>query len=90
MVPLNHARRLCATALRLNATMAQQEISVTEEGEAEDEQEMTARTRDIVALEGASCVVAARPGDVLFWYPGVYHRTQDVEARRVALIAEAM
>ena len=52
--------------------------------------EINAREFDRMALEGASCVVEAREGDVMLFYPGVFHRSQDVEAYRVAIIAEAM
>ena len=52
--------------------------------------DVTARELDAMALEGASCVIEAVPGDVLLFYPGVFHRSQDVAASRVAIIAEAM
>ena len=86
VAPMNYAQRLCEVAGRLNASMASA-------GESNDQAEASgarARTWDILALEGASCVVEAVPGDLLFFYPGVFHRSQDVAAHRVAIIAEAM
>ena len=55
----------------------------------EDGYEAHGRRSDKRALEAASCVVEADAGDVLLFFPGVFHRTQDVDGKRVAIIAEA-
>lgn len=52
--------------------------------------EAESRKRDQRALQAVGCVVPAEPGDVLLWFPGVFHRTQDVAGHRVAIIAEAI
>ena len=52
--------------------------------------EVESRKRDQRALQAVGCVVPAEPGDVLLWFPGVFHRTQDVAGHRVAIIAEAI
>ena len=49
----------------------------------------TAKERDGRALEAIGCPVHMRPGDVLLFFPGIFHRTQDARHYRVALIAEA-
>ena len=41
-------------------------------------------------LEAAGCLVEADEGDVLVFYPDVFHRTQDMAASRLAIIAEAV
>ena len=51
--------------------------------------DLKARDRDRDALEAIGCTVAAAPGDLLLFFPGIFHRTQDVEHYRVSLIAEA-
>ena len=48
---------------------------------------VVARSTD--AVSDSSRAVAASTGDVLLFFPGVFHRTQDVQLHRVALIAEA-
>ena len=55
----------------------------------ESEGELTARDRDRRALEAVGCTIYAEPGDLLLFFPGIYHRTQDVEDHRVSIIAEA-
>jgi hypothetical protein len=52
--------------------------------------EIFSRERDKLALEAASCPVHADEGDMLLTFPDVFHRTQDIAASRLALLAEAM
>jgi hypothetical protein len=71
--------------VRINATDA-----LTADGpRMESQGELHARERDTLALESVSCTITAAPGDLLLFFPGVYHRTQDVAAYRIAMIAEA-
>ena len=63
--------------------------SGTARPEATDPDEYVARLRDNLALEAAGCVADIDEGDVLLFFPGTLHRTQDVEQHRTALIAEA-
>ena len=49
----------------------------------------TAKNRDSLALEAVGCPMHMAVGDVLLFFPGVFHRTQDALNHRVALIAEA-
>lgn len=51
--------------------------------------ELIARARDRTALEAIGCAIPTDPGDVVLFFPGIYHRTQDVSSYRVSLIAEA-
>ena len=51
--------------------------------------DVKARDRDRDALEAIGCTVEAAAGDMLLFFPGIFHRTQDVEHYRVSLIAEA-
>ena len=51
--------------------------------------ELTARRRDRLALEAVGCTIHAEAGDLLLFFPGIYHRTQDVLDHRVSIIAEA-
>ena len=55
----------------------------------EEVADVKSKVSDRRALEAASCVVEADVGDLLLFYPGVYHRTQDAELHRVSFIAEA-
>ena len=55
----------------------------------EEVADVKSKVSDGRALEAASCVVEADVGDLLLFYPGVYHRTQDAELHRVSFIAEA-
>ena len=55
----------------------------------QDPAEVYARVRDKLALEASSCVLELEPGDGALLFPGTFHRTQDLEQYRVALIAEA-
>ena len=48
-----------------------------------------AKERDRAALEAIGCRMEARKGDLVFFFPGIFHRTQDVETYRISLIAEA-
>ena len=55
----------------------------------ESSSELIARARDRRALEAIGCTIPADPGDLLLFFPGIYHRTQDLSHARVAIIAEA-
>ena len=55
----------------------------------ESSSELIARARDRRALEAIGCTIPADPGDLLLFFPGIYHRTQDLRHARVAIIAEA-
>ena len=45
------------------------------------------RELEIEALDNLRCTVLSEPGDVLLWYPEIFHRTQDLMVDRLAAIA---
>ena len=51
--------------------------------------EVHARLRDQAALESIGCPVYTQPGDVVIFFPGIFHRTQDVLSYRISIIADA-
>ena len=51
--------------------------------------DLTARRRDRDALEAVGCTTAMSPGDLLLFFPGIFHRTQDAKNYRISMIADA-
>ena len=61
-------------------------LRAAQEEEAKFEQDLAQQR---LALEAVGCPMHMAVGDVLLFFPGVFHRTQDALNHRVALIAEA-
>ena len=91
VVPHDNADALCRRAQRLWVDGA---LAQTEEGQQEhlhrQPVQIHAGLLDDEALEAAGCVVDARPGDALLFFPGIFHKTQDILAERISVLAEAV
>lgn len=102
VAPFNNVQQLCDLANSLNASGSvgprEAPADVWEMRSDSDGSrgwrrdsgyEVESRKSDKRALQAASCIVATDPGDLLLFFPGIFHRTQDVDGHRVAIIAEA-